>query len=584
MKHMKKALSLLLALVMVLGLSSTAWADDTDGGGAGSTTTGTVTINGALKGNTFTLYKIFDLETFSGSNFSYTISTSSPLYDTVNTMMLGSNKVFTLTAKDANTFYVTLSDSFKSITDDSTEIKTIASSLMAKIDALSTDGENSFLAEQIKYVGIETQEKLPADKADYISATVTADANKYNIKFSQLDLGYYLVDSSAGTMIGLTTTKPTASITAKNQLPTVEKKVKANSDGSWQDENSRAVGEEVSYRVAVSVEQGAKNYVIYDTLSQGLTFKKITKVYYGYINPNGKYLIYDSNTPGMDTLSGNTNFTYVSNSVTHKNPETGVVENCCFSMKFSDSLLNDVWTDSNNGGNTGYSPTIYVEYTAVLNKDAVIGDTGNPNDVYLTYGDNDVDVAKDRVSTYAYKVELVKTTSDGTALDGAEFELYHTRNINGDGTETLSDQLYFVKSESDGKTVYRVATPEEKDVTGKTTTTIEAGDVIISGLGGNFSSNNTPRTYYLKETKAPQGYNKVRSAIEINVTDHDNLVEYNETEGKNIGGVQVVNKTGSELPSTGGMGTTIFYIIGGILVAAAVVLLVTKKRMNNADK
>ena len=196
--------------------------------------------------------------------------------------------------------------------------------------------------------------------------------------------------------------------------------------------------------------------------------------------------------------------------------------------------------------------TCALPISAVLNENAVIAGEGNPNEVYLTYG-NAQETKKDTVVTYTYQFQLVKTDDKNTLLSGAEFELYDA----AEGGNNIP-----VVKESEG--VYRVAKE------GETGVVIEAGYVTIKGLDTG--------VYYLEETKAPDGYNELsaRKTVEITGANNDATV----TEGiYQSGGVQVVNKTGALLPETGGIGTTIFYVVGGLMMVAAVVFLVSKKRM-----
>lgn len=151
---------------------------------------------------------------------------------------------------------------------------------------------------------------------------------------------------------------------------------------------------------------------------------------------------------------------------------------------------------------------------------------------------------------------------DGTTnklLDGAEFEL-------ADGETKLS----FVKDTAGN---YRVATTGEKGAT--TTITVKNGKVNIYGLAG--------KTYTLTETKAPDGYNKLVTSETVNLADGSKTHATIVGSVYKDGGVVVENHAGTVLPSTGGMGTTLFYVIGGGLMVAAVVLLVTKKRMEHKN-
>lgn len=129
---------------------------------------------------------------------------------------------------------------------------------------------------------------------DKVTATdPTKEAPKYNITFTGLELGYYLVDTSAGTMLGLTTTDPNAVITAKNKLPSIQKEVKKHGNGEWGENNSKAIGETVTFRTTVTVEAGAKNYVVYDNMGDGLKFMRITNVYYASTRQQDAQTVYE---------------------------------------------------------------------------------------------------------------------------------------------------------------------------------------------------------------------------------------------------------------------------------------------------
>ena len=225
----------------------------------------------------------------------------------------------------------------------------------------------------------------------------------------------------------------------------------------------------------------------------------------------------------------------------------------------------DAGFDLNNGA------TITVTYTAHLNEKAFVntagGDTSNINKVYLTYSNNPRDessIGKTPESTpvYVYTYQLNNTkrqnTVDGPALAGAGFKLYSDAECNNE-----------VGLYQEGEFYYPI-----KDATGKKA--VE----MISGENGQFNVKGLDAgTYYLKETITPAGYDTcgvtpVTIKADHSGNDHVNL------EGSNL---TIVNKKagGITLPSTGGMGTTLFYVVGGGLMVAAIVLLVTKKRMEN---
>lgn len=192
-------------------------------------------------------------------------------------------------------------------------------------------------------------------------------------------------------------------------------------------------------------------------------------------------------------------------------------------------------------------------FTAALNTEAKTGEE-NPHTTkaqltYSSYTSAEADAV-----IYTYEFALIKTNSSDKILDGATFELY--------------------TAETDGEKVNLYG------ATGTTDGVIHAGIATVKGLAAG--------TYYLEETAAPEGYNRVQTRIAITLGDMDgekngnlattNAAAVGETYDSTTGGVEVENLTGAELPSTGGIGTTIFYIVGGLLVVGACVLLVTRKR------
>lgn len=216
---------------------------------------------------------------------------------------------------------------------------------------------------------------------------------------------------------------------------------------------------------------------------------------------------------------------------------------------------------------------IRVEYTSKLNNKAVIGSAGNPNEMYMTYTNNPNDeqfgdngkTPVDKVIVFTYKVVVNKVDEKGGALTGAEFTLYK-KNADGNYVE-VTDKL----TKNDAGTEF-------------TWTGIDDGD------------------YKLVETVTPAGYNTAADILFTVTASHEIVWNGEGTALTNLAGGNlftgavdtdnnptgilsgdVVNNTGSTLPETGGMGTYIFYAVGGVLVLAAVVLFVTKKRMSNAD-
>ena len=202
-------------------------------------------------------------------------------------------------------------------------------------------------------------------------------------------------------------------------------------------------------------------------------------------------------------------------------------------------------------GDTPDPDLVPTTYSATVTKEAT--DSAS-NAAKVKYNSKELDGGSTRTETYYF--DLVKDNDKDEVLEGAEFKLYDAA--------TEGNEISVVKV-SDG--VYRVA------VTGETGVAIEAGTARIQGLDGT-------KTYYLEEIKAPAGYNILTSrvAVQMESADHPATVENNKYVS---GGVEVVNQRGAELPSTGGIGTTIFYVIGAIRVIGAGILLVTRRRMSS---
>lgn len=218
-----------------------------------------------------------------------------------------------------------------------------------------------------------------------------------------------------------------------------------------------------------------------------------------------------------------------------------------FTLTFKDSYVADKVGEA-----------IVVTYNATLNDKAVV--TGNKNKATLGYGTNKT--VESETTTYTYEFDLVKV--DGATkklLNGAEFKLYDAEN---------GGSVIKVVPVADG---YRVANGDE---TGAVDTIKVNGKVHISGLDKT--------TYWLEETKAPDGYNMLTERKPVSLTNgSNNTTLTSNTWSEADHGVAVENNAGTVLPSTGGMGTTLFYVVGGGLMVAAVVLLVTKKRMEHKN-
>ncbi len=485
---MKRVVSTLLVLVLVLALAGTAAA-------AGE---GSITIDNAVKGKTYTIYRIFDLDSHSED------------YQALN---------YKVSAKWA-AFFAEGAESLNYVDIDELGYVTW------KENASAAD----FAAKAIAFA-----------KAQNIVNDGQKTAGSSTVAFTGLDLGYYLVQSDLGALCSLDTTMPSVTIKEKNSEPTVEKKVKEDSTGAFGETNDADIGQTVDFETTITVVDGQpKGYVLHDTMSAGLTF-------------NGTVEVKIGDRP----LTADTDYTLVTE---------GLTDGCTFEVRFID----DKDENGNATGSHALKPNdvVTVTYSATVNANAVVGDKGNPNATKLNYTEGSTttkETPESKTYTYVWKFDVLKYTmkdSTDTPLAGAKFVLY----------KTVDGKNYYVKA-TNGKVTGWTETKAE----GTVFETPDDGSFTISGLDAD--------TYYLEEVEAPAGYNKLAAPVKVTITASinatTNVGTATVTYGENsTGTVKIENKTGVELPSTGGVGTTIFYVIGGLLMAVAVVLLVTKKKMS----
>lgn len=373
--------------------------------------------------------------------------------------------------------------------------------------------------------------KLAQVQAKTLTPDVSKVAESTTVVFENLKLGYYLVDTTVGTICSLDTTNRTVTIKDKNGVPQSDKLVKEDSNGNWGEKNDADIGQTVEFKGVITAGVGAENYVYHDKMSDGLTYTGVTEVTLNGNKVDPKYYTVTS---------------------------TGLTDGCTFEVTFTQAFCDTL--------KSGDVITIY--YTAVLNENAVVGTPGNPNKSHLSYGDENHQgsTPDSETVTYTWEFKVFKYTMKSekeTALADAVFSLYRDEACtNIIKLVKVSDNVYRVATENDNSD--DVITQINTDATGKFT---------IQGLDSD--------TYYLKEITPPAGFNVLKAPIKVVITNEGKVnPTADETDGVDY--VKVLNQTGSELPSTGGVGTTILYIVGGVLVIAAVVLLVTKKRMSNS--
>lgn len=375
------------------------------------------------------------------------------------------------------------------------------------------------------------------DQGTAFAADDSKVAASSTVIFDNLPLGWYLVvsDLTSDAICSIDTTAKQVTIKEKNGVPTVTKEVEYAS-GSWGQGNDGNVGDTVNFQTTINVTDGdPTNYVLHDQMSKGLTFKE-------------------------NSIAVKVNDTLITNyTVEYTN-----TDKCTFEISFPNGTLHT-------------NDTVVVTYSATINNDAVVGTTGNENETWLKYGDNG-ETTHGKTKTYTWSFNIFKYFTDSNNdiqyLADVEFVLYR---------KNADDKAEYAKFDSNNKlTGWTEAENEATKLKTNATST-----VAVEGLDAG--------TYFLKEITTPGGFNGLTSDVEVKITSSCNIltgatyaVEYKMVNEEGFTDtdeqekvVPIENKRGTTLPGTGGIGTTIFYVIGGGLMAAAAILLITKKRMEN---
>ena len=353
-------------------------------------------------------------------------------------------------------------------------------------------------------------------------------------------MGYYLIDSSVGSLCSLNTTNLTATITEKNSVPTIYKGV-GTIYGDYETTNTAEIGQTVYFTIDLYMGDGPQNYVLHDVMDSGLTYDSSSlKIYFKKSGASGGHQTLDPTNYTLSYADGHT-----------------------FDIEFKQTFLDGLKKNDN----------VWIEYSAKLNENAVIGSLGNKNKVWVSYGDNKTTTEKQTITrTYGipvfkfYKTDVTGTTSE-QPLANVKFKLSTS------STADLNNNTDFIKFVKDATTdVYRKALDTDAAYNTELVSN-NLGKITLQGLAAG--------TYYLYETETVKGYNKLTKPVQIEIKS-DGKIEY-ANKGETLqavgsdGLVKVENKTGTLLPSTGGVGTTMMYIVGVALLIGSGVLLITKK-------
>lgn len=401
------------------------------------------------------------------------------------------------------------------------------------------------------------------------------------------DPGYYLVTSSLGSKL-VVQTLGNVTINEKNDKPSVEKTQSMSQDGTYTGSANTltgSIGDTVYYKINVTIPASANSQItVNDTVSNGLT-----------INTADNAISYSatSKTGTADPV----NITDVSFDNDSKKWSQSEAGNGTYSAVITQQTVQALAAKAAAGATV----TLTLSYSAKINSNAVIDGNGNTNTATIEYSHFTSTESKVTVKTYEFDIVKTETGDDGkNILNGAQFELYKSSDVTNGAVNSNAKPIKFVKSGNPtlgtGETnqalsaIYKVAEDQTSEIGSNDTrtTTLDAESIRISGLANG--------TYYLKETKAPAGYNALTELKSITISDANQPATttagtkyQNEThsdtdtvKGYTSGGLRVENGKGSVLPSTGGIGTTIFYVAGIALVICAVVVLVNRKHKENA--
>ncbi len=544
MKRFKKFVSVMLAVVMALAMGITAFASEADENASTENTSG-------VTGQSYDIYQIFT-GTFKDGKL-------------ISDIKWGKNGTGTEGTPVSQSILDELANTYQD--NDSYEIN-----------------DSAQLAVITKYVNLDSTAII---------------SNGKDTTYTGLASGYYLVkgtvtyaggtekENTVETLYVVRVVENTLTFQPKVDVPKVDKKIVEGNDKV--DTNEAAIGDDVNYEITGTLPSNLDAYKTYyfefnDTLSKGLTLKEDTIK----VTVNGEEV-----KRGEDGL--------YTQEVSEDNNNTTIKITIPDAKKVA-----------------GAGADIVVTYTATLNKDAIIAGDGNDNKVHLVYsnnpnkngdgtpGSNDHPTGQtpeEQVKTYTTELAVLKTDEEGKILEGAEFTLggngvkvslvtkeefvpdengayWKLKNGSYTTMAPASDNSNIDDYDMDAGKFSLKKTIKPSYETDNSSTAVDTigkdGRITFTGLGAG--------EYTLTETKVPDGYNAI-DPIRFTITFDPETKEFR-AEGISLGAnntleTTVINKKGSLLPSTGGIGTTIFYIIGGILVIGAGIILVVKKRASN---
>lgn len=576
MKTRKRVFALLAAMVMVFGLSTTVFAEGPSY---------TITVESGVDGQTYTAYKVFDVTIADTSNpadgtydaFAYTINSSTnKFWDVLTNGITPADGVYT------TAYGLTLTP-----TTTSNVYNVTGTPTQAQIQALAA--------------------ALNQDTTKPAAAGSITSYSSSNKTITVSELGYYFLDSSMGSLCSLDTTATNVTIYEKNATPTLAKQVqedattitvgtKTSTANAYGDIASADIGQTVNFKLTVNTGADTEYWKQTDdtaNLGTGVsnTFV-ITDVLPGGMSFNGD-IFGTSDSQKTDGTKSAESF-----SITDAGNNTWALGTDFFVSYSGDTIT--LTLAQSALARLGINKDITISYGTTVDEDAVIGGNGNTNTASLKYTGDSVDYTTTDVSTTVYvsAAALYKFNTAAAELANAQFTVTTPENA----------AMYFTQvseGSASSPAVYRYNSSFTSSTSDATDTIItpESGAVVIYGLDTG--------AYTFTETEAPSGYNKLTASPTVTVSyasaalssdiswsktttgyesmtgtatfvhgtdDTASSVTYKIAASSVLG---VLNQSGVELPSTGGMGTRLFYIIGAILVVGAGIILVARRRKND---
>lgn len=501
-KNLSKLFAMALALIMVMALTVPAMA-------------ATITITNSAKGETYNVYKIFDVtmgtEPICGKeegaehthdascyNIAYTIAEGDDWYGTVNTYATDENGMKLTESTTDGVYIVSVTDAFDAA-------------------AFAATLGNNTTGKTADMTGTGTGEAL----------TITVD-----------EAGYYFVDTTLGSLCSLLTSDQSVALVEKNSIPSLEKFVEEDSktDDAWGESATADYGQTVDFWLSVNTGTNAAtaadnktgvdaDYTITDVIPANMTL----------VGTDDDYITIEGWTKDTDYT------------------ETYDAEARTLTIILKQAKL----------ATLGENADIEIYYSATLNNTAAAG------------------VAETNTATLTYKAQkFTDTATVVTYSIGGTSEAATITKVDGETRDALPGVKFVLMKGNQYATF-----DDGLKLTGWVNEQEDATELVTDDSGNIFAYGLDADTYTLKETYTLPGYNLLDDTITA-VINEDGTVKYdytNDAEDTPANTIEIENNTGSILPSTGGMGTTLFYTIGGVLVVAAGVLLVTKKRMNNME-